>query len=727
MKQLLVHCLLLIYVLPASLEAFDGLSSREMHVWRGEFEHALFAEGDELDRAACITLAGDPDRALEMLDGSVDSFRLGILSCRVGRFGEAIGLLDQSQMNPYLESYRLMCRAIALEKEGMHAEAARELILLLRIDASSALGTRPLELLVETSYRAGTESDSMIALMEGIDRFYGVSSLMLADRLLEEIKVEEAREAFLRGIEAVPDTSSRRLFNGLFERFCERLGTFEEMELVNLAKAAIAFDEPSKALKVIEHMESSIPENHRAKFLRGNLLEAEKKRKDALRIYNDIFDSNAPVELKKDALLKSASIEYGSKRYERAAESYRLFGLYYPGDRRSSYALDVAARINISMEKYDEALEMWERLRTKGTDDAISREAVLSEAALRNSRGDSKVAYRILKDLLAVGDWHLEPAVLYWLHLTAETAGERSVWKRRLSDAYSSSFYSIAAEGGSFPFKLTADESLRDEGSVVGRLERREREFVESVRATLRPDESIYGDDAYEALVYYLERGFMEEARCCVGVLERHFGSDAVAMAALYATVRSSGLVDVGLKLLWTKGLSGKDSPVDHTLRYPVAYSSFVSSEALRNGLPDELLLAVIREESSFDRFALSRAGALGLMQIMPKTGSWIGSKIRQRNLDTEDLLAPEFNIAAGAWYLRYLLNRSDSSIVAALASYNGGETRLSGWRKNFDPAGQPLLAIEMIGPRETRRYVKRVLDSMTNYGRMSMSDMETQ
>jgi soluble lytic murein transglycosylase len=725
MKQLLVHCLFFTYLASTPLNAFDGVSPRDMHVWRGEFEHALSAEGGELDQAAYLTLAGDREGALEVLDASTDSLRTGILSCRAGRFGDAIALLGKPQENAYLESYRLIYLASAFEAEGRHAEAASALRTLLYMDVYPALGTRQEVLLVESSYRAGIEADSMIALMGGIERFYGKSSLMLADRLLEELEVDRARKAFLRGIEAAPDTSTQILFDRLFDRFYEDFGTFEETELADLVEAALTFDEPSRALKVIDHMESRFEGNYRAKFLRGALLAAEKKRKDALRIYDGIFESNAPVALKKEALLESASLEYGLERYKRAAEKYRLFGLYYPDDRRSSYTLDVAARIYISKELFDEALETWRRLREQGTGDTISREAALSEAALLYALGDSGAAYGILKELLASGDWRFEPAAFYWLHLTAETAGERAVWKRRLSETNPASFYSIAAEDGTSLFRLTDDESRREAGGVVGRLERREREFVESVYAALKPDESLYSDKAFEALVYFLERGFIEEARCCVGVLEQLYGSDTVAMAALYATVRSSGLVDLGLKLLWTKGLSGKDSPVDHTLRYPVAYSSFVSREALRNGLPDELLLAVIREESSFDRFAVSRAGALGLMQLMPRTGSWIGRKIRQRDLETEDLLTPEFNIAAGAWYIRYLLDRCDNSVVASLAAYNGGETRLAGWRKKFDPAGTPILAIEMIGPRETRRYVKRVLDSMASYRKMAMNDTE--
>jgi tetratricopeptide (TPR) repeat protein len=726
MLRLLVHCLLLTYLAASTPKAFDGVSPRDMHVWRGEFEHALSAEGGELDQAAYLTLAGDRECALELLETSADSLRIGILSCHTGRFGEAIVLLGRPRENVYLESYRLIYLASALEAEGRHAEAAHELRTLLRMDVSPALGTSVQELFVESSYRAGIEADSMIVLLGGIERFCGRSALLLADRLLEEREVEKAGVAFIRGIEAAPDTASLRLFNRLFERFYERIGTFDEAELADLAEAALEFGESSTASKVIEYMESISPGDYRTRFLRGALLEAEDNKRSALKIYNEIFESNASVELKKKALLESASLEYDLGRRRRAAEKYRLFGLYYPGDRRGSYTLDISARIYVSEEMYDEALATWERLRKQGAGDRISREAALSEAALLHARGDSSAAYGILKKLLALGDRGFEPAVFYWLHHTAETVREREVWKRRLTEAHPSSFYCVAVEGGISFFSLSDDESRRDAVGVVERLEHREREFVESVYTALKPDEKLYSDEAYRALVYFLERGFIEEAKCCVGVLEHRYGSDAVAMAALYATVRSSGLVDLGLKLLWTKGLSGKDSPVDHNLKYPVAYSSFVSREAVRNGLPDELLLAIIREESSFDRFAVSRAGALGLMQLMPRTGSWIGRKLRQRNIETDNMLAPEFNIAAGAWYIRYLLKRSDNSIVAALASYNGGETRLSGWRKKFDPAGKPILAIEMIGPRETRRYVKRVLDSMANYRIMANSDTET-
>ena len=725
MRQLLLHCMILIYLSQPSSGAPGGGGSRDMHLWRGEFEHALSGEGGELDRAAYLTLTGEYGKAMEMLAGDPDSLRLGILASKAERFDEASLLLGRTESNPHLEIYRLMHRAAAFEAQGMHSAAVRDLEMLLGKDASTYLGMRPRELFVTASYRGGADPDSMIAFMKGIDRFYGISAFMLADRLIEEGRLEEAGDAFLRGIEAVPDTLSRRLFDELFERFSVSLERFADDELFELTMAALSFDALSKASMVIEEIGSRSTGHDRAELLRGKLLEADNKRKKALEVYERVFESTAPVELKKEALLRKASLQYDLERYVKAADSYRLFGLYYPGDRRSSYALDVSARIYVSRQLFDDALETWRRLRGLGRSDRTAREAALSEAVLRHSRGDSGTAYRILKDLLAAGVWRQEPAVFYWLHVASDTPNERSVWKRRLKESYPNSFYTAAVEHGSLPFRFERDGSSRDGGDIVGRLEQRERAFVQSVSASLRPAEPLVEEEAYNALVYFLERGFIEEARCCIGVLERRYGSDAVAMASLYATVRSSGLVDVGLKLLWTKGLSGADSPLDNSLRYPVAYSSFVSREAERNGLPDELLLAVIREESSFDRFAVSRAGALGLMQLMPRTGSWIGGKIRRGNVEEEDLLSPEFNIAAGAWYLRYLLDRSEDSIVAALASYNGGETRLSRWRKSFEPSDHPLLAIEMIGPRETRRYVKRVLDSMANYRSLATSDGE--
>lgn len=145
----------------------------------------------------------------------------------------------------------------------------------------------------------------------------------------------------------------------------------------------------------------------------------------------------------------------------------------------------------------------------------------------------------------------------------------------------------------------------------------------------------------------------------------------------------------------------------------PRAYEDIVEAAARRHGVEPELLFAVMRVESVYNPRIISYAGAVGLMQIMPRTGTLIARARRQDDFTVDRLLEPEVNIDMAAWYLASLIERFDGRLPLAIASYNGGPHNVRRWMQDHSP-DMPLDAfLERIPFAQTHRYVRRV---MTHY-----------
>jgi soluble lytic murein transglycosylase-like protein len=138
-----------------------------------------------------------------------------------------------------------------------------------------------------------------------------------------------------------------------------------------------------------------------------------------------------------------------------------------------------------------------------------------------------------------------------------------------------------------------------------------------------------------------------------------------------------------------------------------------------RNGftIDKALVFAVMRQESRFLTRAKSHAGARGLMQLMPRTASFISGR-RYRGNRRQQLFEPELNMALGQKYVQHLLRdpNIDGDLFYAVAAYNGGPGNLRKWRRRTDYKNDPLLFIESIPLRETRIYVERVLTNLWIY-----------
>ena len=122
------------------------------------------------------------------------------------------------------------------------------------------------------------------------------------------------------------------------------------------------------------------------------------------------------------------------------------------------------------------------------------------------------------------------------------------------------------------------------------------------------------------------------------------------------------------------------------------------------------LVLAVIRNESSFNPKAESSVGARGLMQLKKDTADWIAGKLNIQGYTFDMMWEPEFNIRFGCWYLNYLSSLFDSNPVCVASAYHAGQGNVRSWLSN--PACSDdgrTMELDRIPTEDTKQYAKRV------------------
>jgi soluble lytic murein transglycosylase len=152
----------------------------------------------------------------------------------------------------------------------------------------------------------------------------------------------------------------------------------------------------------------------------------------------------------------------------------------------------------------------------------------------------------------------------------------------------------------------------------------------------------------------------------------------------------------------------------DVTLRYPRPYLDAVSQAGKLARLPQDWILAVMRQESLFRKDAVSRADARGVMQMVPSTASAIARRWHLSSPARDGLFDPSIAVPLGAAYLRELLDRYGEQLAVSLAAYNAGPAAVARW---LPP--QPMDAdvwIENIPYNETRGYVQRILEHIVAF-----------
>ena len=156
---------------------------------------------------------------------------------------------------------------------------------------------------------------------------------------------------------------------------------------------------------------------------------------------------------------------------------------------------------------------------------------------------------------------------------------------------------------------------------------------------------------------------------------------------------------------------------VEFGLRYLTPYRPQFEAAAREQGIDEELLYGIARQESRFVADIVSSAGAVGLMQLMPGTARWVSKRLAISDYSSARIADVDVNTQFGAFYFRHWLDRLDRLPALAAAAYNAGPSRAQAWR----PAATPIegaIWVETIPFNETRDYVKRVLANTMLYTR---------
>ncbi len=186
-------------------------------------------------------------------------------------------------------------------------------------------------------------------------------------------------------------------------------------------------------------------------------------------------------------------------------------------------------------------------------------------------------------------------------------------------------------------------------------------------------------------------------------------GDEATRRAALILAGRI-GLAEAVLRL--SHRLYGPSAPI--AFDYPIPDLSPKDGFTVDRAL----LFALMRQESRFDARARSPMGARGLLQIMPRTASFVAGDRNLHGRERKTLHDPDVNLRLGQDYIRMLLREPaiDGDVLRLVTAWNGGPGNLAKWLRRHRPNDDPLLFMELIPLRETRRFVETVLTNLWIY-----------
>ncbi|HKQ35941.1 MAG TPA: transglycosylase SLT domain-containing protein [Nitrospiraceae bacterium] len=458
-----------------------------------------------------------------------------------------------------------------------------------------------------------------------------------------------------------------------------------------------------------------------------------------------------------EAKLKLGIAQVRLKQYDEARETFRA--LVKDGGTESREASVWLARVYLRQGQGDKLLDLARQLATsslsaeqKGQitlfagmwledqyrfDEAIERYrqvAKVGEPVAQRAEARWRVGwvhYRLARyrevgdELRQLGDQNdsdFEPQALYWMGRAAELSQQphaRDVYMQLCRQYVYTYYCQLARERIDIPLsEPPASEQISATAPVNGGTPMNgEATRVVSTRA------EIEQQSAYRRAIELKTLGLESDAARELAGLTDRYSRDPDALMALATLLNEVGAYHHALRLARARfrdKLERTGGIVDPSLwkvAYPTGLLPMIKGQGA-NGVDPYLVAAIIREESQYDRQAVSRVGAIGLMQVMPGTANNVAQRLGLPAVSRDDLFDQETNIQIGVRYVEQLLEQFSGNVAFTVASYNAGPIVVKSWIA-LHPGRSQDEFIELIPYQETRQYVKRVLRSYREYLRL--------
>ena len=444
-------------------------------------------------------------------------------------------------------------------------------------------------------------------------------------------------------------------------------------------------------------------------------LEKSGRSHDARQVLTSMGPQAGDAEAERLYLLSETARSTGDEdAVERILGQLRQFG---PESQWLEQALLSAGNADLLKRNYDHAIDHFRESQQRFPSGVRASYVHWKVAWLSFRQGRTEEAVKGFEEQIALYPDSAEiPAALYWRARVAEAAGNPGMARafyQKLSERFRNYYY---ADLGRARLKnlrggdgdVTVHYPLLDRVPALSTSGR--------IAASATPEDSLR-----VARARLLSNGALADAavRELQAAASEEGGTWAPPeMARVYS---DGGRYDRGIEIMkratpnyFAVDLPDLPRPYWEAL-FPRAYWSDVRTYSAMNGLDPYLVASLIRQESEFNPAAASRANAIGLMQLLPKTGKTVAKQIKLKRYGASQLYTPAVNLQLGTRYFKSMVDKYNGQLEYALAAYNAGSDRVEEWlgQGHYHDAQE---FVESIPFTETREYVQAILRNANVY-----------